>query len=116
VDVVADGAAYKAEPGGKLFDTVITTSTVEHADNLPAVLKNAYDLLEDRGWIVITTHGEGYAPHDVDGGGLKEGGFYQACPSDFLKKALGRAGFARIVTETNEVADSFAVARKWEKS
>lgn len=115
VDVVADGATY-TPPDGEFFDLIISTEVLEHAENAPLILANAYRLLRPGGVLILTAAGEGRRPHSaVDGGELRPGEFYRNVTRALLAAWL--APFAvSLIQETppppGGEADIYALAIK----
>jgi SAM-dependent methyltransferase len=73
VDVVADGAHYESE----LFDCVVCTEVLEHAENAAGICENVSRLLRPGGYFLVTAAAPPRTPHSVDGGPLRDGEFYR---------------------------------------
>jgi SAM-dependent methyltransferase len=75
VDVVADGATY--EPPF-VPDTVVCCEVLEHAENAPEIVQNAFRMLAPGGLFLMTCATDPRAPHSADDGGpVRPGEFYR---------------------------------------
>jgi SAM-dependent methyltransferase len=110
VDAVADAATWPVD-GGVLVDTVVCCETLEHTDEAAAICANAHRLLLPGGVFIVTTAGEGRAPHSaVDGGELRDGEFYRNVSAEALNAWLGL--FDDRTISTYMPTDIYAVAVK----
>jgi hypothetical protein len=108
VDIVANGATWQPEDG-QLFDTVISTETLEHTPEAEAICLNACNLLSPGGVFIVTAAGEGRVPHSaIDGRGLRSHEFYRNVSFDMMTKWLTPFGFWMI--NTNIPRDIYALA------
>lgn len=111
VDVVADAATWTAsEP----LDAIVCCEVLEHTSKGPAIARNAFRNLSDKGALFITAATDPRAPHSaVDGGALYGGEYYRNVSRDDLRRWLKRAGFGSIDIETHtDRGDIYAMARK----
>ena len=111
VDVVMDAASFKPA----LRPTcVVSCEVLEHAENAQDIVKNAVDILEPGGVVIITCASEGRAPHSaVDGGQLREGEFYRNVSPQQLLLWLELAGAERVkVAHDTALGDAYAMGFK----
>jgi SAM-dependent methyltransferase len=120
VDVVANAAAWQC-PDARAVDTVVCTETLEHTPEAEQICRNAWRLLSPGGVFLVTTAGEGRAPHSgFDGGvlrkmacprtGLQVDEFYRNVSREELRGWLEPFGFWLIDTATP--GDIYALAVK----
>lgn len=64
VDIVADGATFAS---AKPFDVVVCCEVLEHTPQAGLIVANAYRLLRNRGWLLLTTAAPGRRPHTGEG-------------------------------------------------
>src|SRR5262245_2571442 len=88
VDVVSNAAVWTPDPA-ELFDTVISTETLEHTPDAASICLNAFNLLENGGVFMVTASSVGCPPHSgVDGGPLRHGEFYRNVSPFLMRKWL----------------------------
>jgi hypothetical protein len=111
VDVVGNAATW--ERPGHPVDTVVCCETLEHTPEADEICANAWRHLCDGGVFIVTTAGEGRAPHSAaDGGPLRGGEFYRNVTRDDMRKWLQRASFKFWLIDTDTPGDIYAVALK----
>lgn len=100
VDLVHD--ATKFFPLAVLNDVVVCCETLEHAENWPAVVKNAAAWLRPGGVFIGTAAGVGRPPHLCSGAPMPDPPpeFYQNIAPEALDAALRAAGFSRWEIDT----------------
>ena len=109
VDVVAD--ATKWAPKAKA-DIVVSCEVLEHCDDWPALIANAYRLLKKNGRLIVTAAGPTRVPHSgYDGGPLRDDEYYANIHELDLLNILEFAGFGNIEMDVLG-ADIRAVAEK----
>lgn len=107
VDAVADAAVYQDAAG---FDLVVCNEVLEHAASARAICRNAYDLLHDRGVLLVTAAGEGRLPHGAGGEELNVGEFYRNVTEAELREWL--ALFTVVLVDVSQPTDIYALAIK----
>lgn len=111
VDEIADGVTV--EPPFAI-DVVICCEVFEHTRDWPGIVSNAFNILQPGGRLVVTMATTGRAPHSaVDGGGVREGEFYENVTREQLEMVATSCGFTieDIHSHTNR-GDLYAVLRK----
>lgn len=110
VDVVAD-ASYWWPPGGRLFDLVVSTETLEHCPDPAAVCRTAFEVLAPGGALLLTAAAPPRAPHGAHGGALGPGEYYGNVAEVDLRTWL--AGFAVVLIDvTTTPGDVYTLAFK----
>lgn len=74
---------------GKKFDTIINLNVLEHIKDDQAVLNNFYDLLEEKGRVILLTPAHQIAFSDID----KNLGHYRRYSKEELESKFLKAGF-----------------------
>jgi SAM-dependent methyltransferase len=75
VDLVADGREFV---GARTVDCVLCVNTVEHVQDWPKIVANAYDMLAPGGWLILTAPSDPFPSHSgVDGLHVRPGEWYQ---------------------------------------
>lgn len=93
VDVVADAADLTLD---ELFDVVVCTEVLEHAERAPDIVAAAFDHLVPGGCFVATMAGPTRAPHGMNGTPEPLAGeWYRNVSQDDLQQWLSVAGFVR---------------------
>lgn len=105
VDVVADAATWIPDT---LFDLVVSTECLEHAEHPDMICRNAYWSLATGGAFIVTAAGTGRRPHGVDGEALAPGEHYANITAADLRKWL-RFFSAVIVTELGQDVRALAI-------
>ncbi|HVQ84643.1 MAG TPA: hypothetical protein VMS84_07815 [Mycobacterium sp.] len=107
VDRVGNAATWH----GPMADTVVCCETLEHTDEAEAICHNAHAMLGPGGVFLMTTAGEGRAPHSaVDGGPIRDGEFYRNVTRDDLRKWLEPFHFW--FADESNAGDIYALAVK----
>jgi hypothetical protein len=107
VDFVGNAATWR----GPVADTVVCCETLEHTDEAEAICHNAHGMLGPGGVFLLTTAGEGRAPHSaVDGGPLRDGEFYRNVSRAELRKWLDPFRF--VLIDASTPGDIYALAVK----
>lgn len=92
VDIVVDAENYY--PTNANYDIVLTTETLEHAENWPEIVRCAHRCLKRSGIILITAAGPARSPHSaIDGGDLREGEYYHNIDPVRLNIVMTDTGF-----------------------
>lgn len=91
VDVVANFATWAP---GRLFDCIVSTSTLEHTPDGAEIIANAARLLNPHGVLIVTCAGTGWAPHSaIDEAPIRPDEFYENVDVDTLERWVADAGF-----------------------
>jgi hypothetical protein len=110
VDIVADGSTYEDD---QPFAVVVTTETLEHAEDPAGIICNAYTLLADGGWLLITAAAPGRGAHSIDGTAPRADEPYQNIDPDDLCGWLLTAGFTVVdISHNADERDVYAAAQK----
>lgn len=97
VDIVADAADWLPDD---LYDIVISTEVLEHAERWRDIVRTCGLACRPGGRVVLTAAGPGRGPHSaVDGRGLKDWEYYQNVDKPELVEAMIAAGFDDIDVE-----------------
>jgi hypothetical protein len=94
VDIVADGATWRPDDG-QLFDLVICTEVLEHAENPAALCRNLVQLGRT---VLVTAAGPLRPPHGRSGGPLPRSEYYRNITTGDLATWL-RADCVTVLTE-----------------
>lgn len=107
--VVAAEDFYPVTPG---YDIVLTTETLEHAENWHTIITCAHRCLKRSGIVLITAAGPNRSPHSaVDGGPLRENEYYGNIDPVGLKEVMIANGFGYVAVDTSaDSSDVYASA------
>lgn len=108
VDEVAGAADYD---GAGVFDTVVSTETMEHMADPAELVACAKRALRPGGMFILTAAGEGRQPHSVNGGAPEIGEAYGNITREQLAAMF--KGWKNVQIVENPIAcDIYAVAVK----
>ena len=94
------------------FDTVLCLEVAEHAEEWEGIVGKAADLMKPGGVFIFTAAGPTRAPHSaMDGGGLKDGEFYENIDPKVLAKVLAKHFVKVQVDELGADVRAVAVAK-----
>lgn len=86
VDLVADGRSWQPL---RLVDTVVCAEVLEHCEQPEAIVRNAAEMLEKGGRLILTCATTGRPPHSgVDGGPVRYGEYYRNVTIEELQPTL----------------------------
>ena len=95
VDLIQDAATWETD---ERFDVVVCAEVFEHTPDWAGILAKAHEVLADGGRLVASCATNDRPSHSaLDGGALRDGEFYRNVPSDEMREALDRTGFASMV-------------------
>ena len=107
VDVVADAAMFTTDD---IISSVVCCEVLEHAANWKEIIRNAGNVMDHDGILVITCAGPGRTPHSaIDGGPLRDGEYYRNLSAAEIKAACLEAGFRGVFAE-QFLTDTRAIA------
>lgn len=113
VDVVNTDDSYN---GKEAFDVVVSSETLEHADNPAALITVAWNALRPGGMLVLTAAGPDREKHTCDGAPLGDSGEpYQAVTKKALTELLSdwsEVDVAYAPSHGRERGDVYAIAIK----
>lgn len=111
VDLVVDAATY-APPIPPA--TVVCCEVLEHTPAAQAIVMRAASVLEPGGLLIITTAGDGRAPHSaIDGGPVRPGEYYRNLSIGELQQWATASGVDTVrMSETDNPGDVYFVGRK----
>jgi hypothetical protein len=100
VDEVIDAVDYRAQP----VELVVCCEVLEHAKDIPGIVKSAFENLAFGGVFIVTCATEPRDPHSaVDGGPLRDGEYYENVDPGTLVALCRRQGFVVQDTEVHPI-------------